>query len=220
VYGDATANDTEIAYVKGSVQVPLKPEFVASAGSDGSLIVINTDTGDEYGFWQLKNNGGSWSATNGSHYSIKWDGSPGDGNDRAFTSRGAGLPYGAGIVKAWEVKQGRIDHALAMALGGAVKAGTSHVFPATKSDGTGGAGGVPEGSRYQLDPSINVNTMCGSSPVALMMARAMQKYGVYVVDNSGRTKIFVEGNPSANWGGTLTANTPYCIPVDKLRRVS
>lgn len=220
VFGVAGDNDTTINYMpRTTVQVPLKPEFVASAGSDGSLIVIDTDTGAEYGFWKLSNSGG-WSATNGSSYNIKWDGSPGDGNDRAFTSRGAGLPYGAGIVKAWEVKQGRIDHALAMALGGAVKAGTTHVFPATKSDGTGGAGGVPEGTRYQLDPSLDVDKVCASSPVGAMMARAMQRFGVYVVDNSGRTKLFVEGEDSAKWGEMLKAETASCIPVGMLRRVS
>ena len=63
---------------------------------------------------------------------------------------------------------------------------SSFVFPATKSDGSGsGSGCLPEGTRLQLDPSINLAGISGITPFELMVGKALQTYGAYIKDTAG-----------------------------------
>ena len=71
---------------------------------------------------------------------MKWSGVPPIG----FNSRGAGVPYLAGLVRPAEVRRGRIEHALAF---GCREPGSLFVVPATKSDGAGAFPALPEGAR-------------------------------------------------------------------------
>ncbi len=66
-------------------------------------------------------------ASNGYHYNTAWSGVP----PRGFSSRGAGVPYLAGLVRKCEIEQGHIDHALAFVY---PRTTARFVFPATKSD--------------------------------------------------------------------------------------
>src|SRR4029079_10998964 len=57
------------------------------------------------------------------------------------------------------------------------------VAPATTSDGDGGTDGFPMGTRFQLDPSLNLDKL-GLAAREEMVARALQVYGMYIVDSS------------------------------------
>jgi hypothetical protein len=209
-------------------QVPLRDEFRAAEGSDGQIIIVNPRTGDEWGFWQLERDGsGRWTASNGYHYNVYWDGvPPRSRNGESFGSRGAGVTYFAGLIRPWEVRRGRIAHALAFAFGGDsdndFPSGRS-IYPASKSDGSSGdPNSLPEGARLQLDPSLKQKDLraLGCGRVARIMARAMQDYGMYVIDNSGSTKIMVEysGTAGQDWAKLgVGRNTPSCIPLDRFR---
>jgi hypothetical protein len=153
-------------------------------------------------------------ATNGYHYNTRWSGVPPSG----FASRGAGVPYLAGLVRPCEVAQGHIDHALAFAY---PRTTAQFVFPATKSDGHAPSGqGLPEGARLQLDPSISdsvITSTWGCSGACYTIAKALQRYGMYVVDTGGHPKIIIEYEGTAHWGGRITSATVSSIPVSSLR---
>lgn len=207
------------------VPVPARDGFSAAAGTDGQIIIIDTKTGDEWSFWQLrKDAAGNWLATNGSHYNVYPDGHPPrSASGQAFTARGAGVTYLSGLIRPWEIKQGRIDHALAFAYN---YPAPKWIYPASKSDGKNtDPNALPEGARLQLDPGITESELraAGCSTAAIVIARAMQQYGMYVIDNSGRPKIMLEYNGTANpaWSTLgVGTSTHSCIPIRRLRWVA
>jgi hypothetical protein len=121
-------------------------------------------------------------------------------------------------VRACEIEQGSISHALAFAY--PYPSGRA-VFPATKSDGRGDAAALPEGARLQLDPRIATATLTGwgCSGACLAIAHALQRYGMYVVDNGGRPKIMVEYEATAHWNGEIDERTVAALPLAAFRLV-
>ena len=198
---------------EGTVSLPIPPGAQAAEGSDAQMILLDRSTGDEWGVWRLRREDGGWAAENGYRYNTRWDGvPPADPSGRPFGSRGAGVPYLAGLVRPCEIARGRIDHALAFAYDSPTR---DHVYPATKSDGKSSFPDLPEGSRLQLDPSLSRARIedLGCTGPCLVIARALQRYGMYVIDNSGRPKIMLEYEGTARWGGTLDEETVSPIPL-------
>jgi hypothetical protein len=203
-------------------QVPIPEGATPSAGMDGQIVIWDPRAGIEYAFWQFARDAeGNYTATNGyrypttaGHYGRFADG---------LAGRGAGLPYLGGLVRKWEIEQGRIDHALAFAYD---TPSAAFVFPASKSDGglLDGLGGteLPEGTRLQLDPTATETDYdaWGLSAPAKIIARALQVYGMYVVDCSGSSKIFLEDRTTAGWDATITRNLVSAIPWDRFRAVA
>lgn len=218
VFSDVSNERTLTVRRGGTVRLPIPDGAAAAAGSDAQIVLLNPATGDEWGAWRLRRSGGGWQITNGYHYSTRWSGVPPRGPDgRPFGSRGAGVPYLAGLVRPCEVARGRIDHALAFAFDAPSPA---HVPPATKSDGTGTTGrDVPEGTRLQLDPKLTVQRIkaYGCDGPCLTIARALQRYGMYVIDNSGRSKVILEYEGTARWNGLVDARTVSPIPLSAFR---
>jgi hypothetical protein len=214
-YSDVTgtgANDITISPRGTVLQIPIPPNAVPAAGHDAQLVVWNRDTGDEWGFFRFVDNGdGTFGADNGYHYDTNWSGVAPAG----FGSRGPGIPYLAGLIRAEEVRAGRIDHAIAFAFDGS--APTFIAPPATKSDGVGQPDGLAEGARLRLNPALTDADFdaWGLSYVGKLVARALQTYGMIVADVSGRPKLYAEGNATAHWGSTLVADTVSPIPVDQ-----
>jgi hypothetical protein len=201
------------------VTVPLPDAAQPADGSDGQIIIVDPATGDEWGFWQLERVNGAWSASNGYHYNTRWSGVPPLTDDgRPFGSRGAGIPYHAGLITRCEIDSGHIDHALAFAYD---SPSAAFVYPAAKSDGGvfGGELGVdlPEGARIRLDPTLTTADLAGlgCSGACLTIARALQTYGAYVVDHAGRSKVMLEYRATARWTDAIGANTTSPIPMSR-----
>jgi len=194
----------------GTHQIPIPAGAKPASGTDANIIVWNPDTGDEWGLWGF-NGAAPYTARNGYHYNTNWSGVP----VNTKGPRGSGLPYLGGLVRKWEIDQGHIDHAIAFAT---QNNGPTWVYPANNSDG-GVSGGIPEGTRLQLDPSLTDAdfTAWGLSTAGKIMARAMQKYGMIVTDKSGHPKAYVESVLTANWGTALSAGTVSHIPLSKFR---
>jgi hypothetical protein len=201
--------------------VPIPPEAVQSDGSDGQIVIWDPSTGTEYSFWQFsKDAAGNYTATNGYRYHTApgYMGRFADG----LSGRGAGTPYFAGLVRKWEVDQGHIDHALAFAYHAP---SPEFRYPASKSDGAsfGGIAGndVPEGARLQLDPTLTDTQLAayGCKGACLTIAHAIQKYGMYVIDNSGSSKIYLEDRMTAGWGPDITRNLISGLPWSRFRAV-
>jgi hypothetical protein len=214
LYSNVTAGGRRLdRQSDAAIDLPIPNGARASAGSDSSIVIVDRRTGDEWGIWRLKRESGGWSGTNGYHYSIRWSAVPPSG----FGSRGSGIPYLAGLVRPCEIKRGRIDHALAFAYDFPTG---DFVYPATKSDGKGSpSSDVPEGARLQLNPSLSARRIrsWGCTGACLTIARALQRYGMYVIDNSGRPKIMLEDEGTARWRGAVSSKTVEPIPLNAFR---
>lgn len=194
-----------------TVEVPLPDGAEPAIGGDAQLVVVDTETGDEWGFWQLRVEDGQHRATNGYRYNVGWSGVPPEG----FGSRGAGLPYLAGLIRPADIERGRIDHAIAFAY---PTPSPDHVYPATKSDGPGDPDAdLPEGARLRLDPSLDADDLreLGLDEAGIVIARAMQEYGLILIDIAGRPKIYAEYEDTAGWDDRLTEDTVAAIPIER-----
>jgi hypothetical protein len=205
----------------GTVSLPIPPGAAAAAGSDAQIILIDHDTGDEWGASHFQRSGSGFSAWNVYHYNTRWSGvPPSTSSGGAFANRGAGVPYLAGLIRPCEIAAGRIDHALAFAYDSPTG---RFIPPATKSDGASDdPRDLPEGARLQLDPSITPAQLqaWGCTATCATIARALQVYGMYVIDNSGRPKVMAEFEGTAQWNGTITSKTVSRIPLSAFRYVA
>jgi hypothetical protein len=126
------------------------------------------------------------------------------------------VPYLAGLIRPWEVEAGRIEHALAF--GYTLSRLDRCVWPASKTDGDDDRpDAIPQGARLRLDPAVDVNAIAGLDAAGRVIARALQEYGMILIDNSGSNKIYVEDNLTADWGTRIVATTVGAIPVGSLQ---
>lgn len=210
---------SRVGHGHGSTQrIPVPAATRPPAGTDSQIVLLDPKRRVEYGLWQFQRSaGGQITATNAYRYHTgrRYHGRFADG----LAGRGAGLPYLGGLVRPCELARRRIDHALAFAYDSPA---ASFVYPASKSDGVGETGvDLPEGTRLQLDPGLGNSAFdaWGLSPGAKAIARALQKYGMYVVDNSGSSKIFLESRRSARWNRGIGRNLVSGIPWNEFRVV-
>jgi hypothetical protein len=49
------------------------------------------------------------------------------------------------------------------------------------------------------------------------MARALQTYGMYLVDNAGHPKVMLEARSTAGWGADIDDRTVSPIPLSRFR---
>lgn len=166
-----------------SYPVPIPNGAAAAPGSDGQMVVIDAAANMVYEFWQYNND----------YASCSWgDRLALSGSGMGSTAVGAGMSRLGGLVYCYEIERGYIDHALAFS--------TSYCdykfrAPATKSDGK--SGGVPEGARFQLDPTIAVRNIPGITKAESIIAKALQQYGMYCIDCGGSNCALQFENPVA-----------------------
>ena len=152
------------------------------------MIVIDQTNYAEYNLWGVQRTATGWTVRNASSYNIQWDGMPAE-----YGSRGAGVPGYAGLIRPWEILQGHIDHVIAFSYPSPAEGRC--VFPASKTDGNSALPyAIPEGARLQLDSSLTETDFddMGLDRTGKIIARALQKYGMILVNTGGRTKIYVE----------------------------
>jgi hypothetical protein len=146
-------------------------------GGDGHLHVV--EPGGRYVDETFKLKGANPSWTAGHHARIDLHG-PGVGTDGTRAYGGSAI---AGLIRTWELEAGTIRHALALAVPtDQLRAGP--VWPATREDRHGARsyrGGLPMGAFAAIPPDVDVEAL-GLSPEGLVVARALQRYGAYVVD--------------------------------------
>ncbi len=201
--------------------IPIPTTAVADPSSDGHMVVYDAANGRTWGMWKASKSGSTWTAAAGEAVSTQGDGFVSSGT---IGSNAANFPLLAGVVRPEEILQGHIDHALVFTLPEISSAG--QVCPATHNDGSSSnPNALKEGMRLQLDPSLNVASL--SIPAwQKTIAKALQKYGMYLRDGSGSLAIIAE-NPISRgydaWAKVgLSGNSVSLagIPWDRFRVVS
>jgi hypothetical protein len=186
---------------KAFATVPLPPGARPSAGTDSELVVWQPATDTLWEFWLMHRAHDGWHA--------KWGGrlrhvSSGPGlfteSHEAWGVSATGLPLVGGVITPGELRRGSIDHALGLGIP-SVRASV-FALPAARTDGDAKCGkAVPEGARFRLDPSLDVDSLGLPRPVAAM-ARAAQRYGIVVRDRAGAVAFYAQNSNS-------TGSDPY-----------
>ncbi|MDX2170363.1 MAG: hypothetical protein SF182_25045 [Deltaproteobacteria bacterium] len=146
-----------------------------------------------------------------------WIDARGDGTGWWNGRRASMLPSFAGLIRSGEIASGRIPHALAMQAPPKLLRRAA-VWPAYAFDRDSGyTGTVPMGALLAIPPAVDI-TRLGLSTPGLVIARAAQDYGVYVVDRGGDglTILAELGNPDVRQGG---GELPWWKDLERIRDV-
>lgn len=186
--------------------VPLPEDAQPAAGHDADLVVWQPSSGRLWEFWRLGHESSGWAASwggamrhagrqNGVYGPRVWP--------RAHRSWGisaSSLSLAGGTVTLGQLARGTIGHALAIAVPD-VQAGVFSA-PAERTDGTSGSTqALPEGAHLRLDPHLDL-ALLRLPRLTLMLARAAQRYGIYVTDRSPDIALYAQ-DP------TPTATEPF-----------
>jgi hypothetical protein len=128
------------------------------------------------------------SATAGWSAAVTWNLTKNDQlPDGWGSTTAAGTPLLAGLIRYDEVAAGAINHAIDIVIPGTDLAAFEYVKPAARSAGACGtsypADGFPYGGRLRLKASYDTSKYTGTQ--ALVIVRALQKYGMINTDDSG-----------------------------------
>jgi hypothetical protein len=194
--------------------VPIPNGAVPDPQEDAHMAVVDLSRRLSFDMWGAEAVGSGWQTRTGFTFDLDGTGVRPDG---VGSARGSGFPLLAGLIRLQEIQCGNIDHALVMAYD--YPRANVYVYPASMTDGRGGADAIPEGGRIQLDPTLDLNSL-GLTPAAKVIARAMQEYGAFVGDNSGGIALYAEGlygKPGPGWNGVLAYDDLANIPWDRFR---
>jgi serine/threonine-protein kinase len=148
--------------------------------SDCHLIVVDRSHGKLYEAWQTTVTNGALDA----NFLAVWDLNriyPPSGRGEGCTSAdAAGFPIAPLLFNADELAKGSINHAIRFILPHSrIRAGV-YVHPATHGTNTPGPPSAPPyGAHFRLKASYDMSQL---SPAARVVARAMQKYGMFLSD--------------------------------------
>jgi len=147
---------------------------------DCHLIVVDRPHGKLYEAWQANYTQGALDAT----YMAVWDLNriypPTGRGDQCTSADAAGFPIAPLLFNADELATGSINHAIRFILPNPrIRAGV-FVRPATHAGAPRGPVDIPAyGAHLRLKASYDVSRL---SPAAQVVARAMQKYGMFLAD--------------------------------------
>ena len=138
-----------------------------------------------------------------------WWNNAGDGY---YAPRVSGAAPNAGVITRYDLAQSEFTHALACCLPSNLGAAGSVLSPATTTDATGiGANKVPMGACIVLNSAIDIDTdpdYSVYSSVEKKMLKAIQAYGLYIVDSSSSFSIYAQNYQYGDQAGTITGYPP------------
>ncbi len=178
---------------------PIPPDaFVEGAPAPGQpvpdgdrhVLVLETGTCTLYELFDAERQGdGSWSAGSGAVFDLRgYDLRP----DGWTSADAAGLPILPGLVRYEEVAAGEIRHALRFT---APSTRRAYVWPARHFASASTDPALPPmGQRFRLRADADLS---GFSAEALVIARALQSYGMILADNG--SAWYLSGAPDDRW---------------------
>jgi hypothetical protein len=168
---------------------PIPLDAPVESGSDAHVVVVRQGSCDLFELFGARRNGAGWIAQAGARFDLSSDALRPVGWTSADA---AGLPILAGLVRYDEVAAGHIDHALRVTFGATRNA---YVLPATHAASSSIDADLPAmGQRLRLRADADLSGLRGQ---ALVIATAMQRYGLIVADNG--SNWYVQGAPDPHW---------------------
>ncbi len=176
-----------------------------AANSDGNMTVYDLEKGYVVAMTHAEYDGANdeWSASGATVTYLDSNGlhvNTGRADDARNTGSHRGN-NGATMAVSWDqVQNGAVRHILKIAAGPPVA--NKHIFPMVGSDGDKGELGPaipPQGTRLRIKASVDLRRL-GLDPDALVIARALQRYGVYIGDSGGQTSLKLEDTKTEGRG--------------------
>jgi len=187
------------ALARAFAKVPIPKDANPAAGSDRHMAIWQPSTDKLWEFFGARRTDDGW-RTNWGGAIRRVSKSPGyytarawRGATRNWGATASSLPVIGGTMLLDELKQGEIDHALAINLP-RPRAG-QFAWPAQRTDGTGLPTTLPEGARLRLDPALNLEEL-NLPRLTRMMVEAAQRYGLVVRDQTYNAITFLGEDPS------------------------
>jgi hypothetical protein len=159
----------------------------------------------------------TWSASGGSVSFLDSNGllaATGQSDDPRNVGTHRGNNGATSYVRYDMVQAGDVRNVLKVASGPELS--NRFVFPMTSSDGDAtdpSLDAPPEGLRMRIKPSIDLKSL-GLHPQALVIAEALQRYGLYLGDSGGTTALKLEDTKAEGRGRlwTVTADDLCSLP--------
>ena len=172
--------------------VPIPSSAEPAGGTDSEMSVYDPVTDTLWEFWKARKIGSGWQACWGGRMANVAD-NPGIWL-HPYGVAATGLPFAPGQILVDELKRGEIHHVLGIAVVDAEEANFS--WPANRTDGWNpkkARDRIPEGLRLRLDPTVDLESL-HLHPIAKIVAKAAQIYGLVVWDKGGSVALRAE-NP-------------------------
>lgn len=174
----------------GPFPVPL--DAPVEAGNDRHVLVLRRGTCELFELYRAFRAGAGWQADSGARFDLRSNAL----RPLGWTSAdAAGLPILPGLVRYDEVVAGRIDHALRVTF---PRTQRGYILPATHFASSDTDPTLPPmGLRLRLRADYDLSGVTGH---ALVVARALQRYGLIVADNG--SSWFISGATDHRWDDT------------------
>jgi hypothetical protein len=178
----------------------------ASCGDRNFAVLQRQPSGAirEWEFWEAsKSASGKWTADWGGAMNnvltdrgvaspLEWRG-PTAHSTYGWNVTASGISMLAGVITNQDLESGKINHAVAMAVTSA--AAHEWMWPAQRTDGySTDPAALPEGAHLRLSPRVNVGAL-NAPPLVKMIARAAQRYGIVVRDQTASSDVFYAQPP-------------------------
>jgi hypothetical protein len=174
----------------GPYPVPANaPVEGAGEAGDRHVLVLQRGTCRLYELYAAQRSGNGWRASNGAVFNLRSNALRPEGWTSADA---AGLPIFPLLVRYPEVASGAIDHALRVTV---PRTQRGYIHPATHfASNSSDANLPPMGLRLRLKADFR---LAGFSGEALVIMRALKRYGLIVADNG--SPWYITGAPSPSW---------------------
>jgi hypothetical protein len=196
------------------LDVPIPERAFSDRELDGHMAIVDLDAQCEWDFYAARRTRtGSWKAVWANPIELDGDGA----FDQGAGARASSFALMAGLLRPQHFNAGRIEHALVFGYPFTTR---GNVWPATTNDGKRSiAGHISEGARLQLAPDLDLRKFQLDS-WQKVVARALQRYGMYLADTSGGPVSLFAQHPRSDVGGVSYpwGNVDYpTLPVSLLR---
>jgi hypothetical protein len=168
---------------------PNAPVEGAGEAGDRHVLVLQAGACRLYELYNARRRGAGWEAGSGAVFNLRSNALRPEGWTSADA---AGLPIFPLLVRYPEVKAGRIDHALRVTV---PRTQRGYVHPATHFASSSSDPALPPmGLRLRLKASFPLTGFHGQ---ALVVLRALKRYGLIVADNG--SPWYITGAPDPRW---------------------
>ncbi|MGD0810377.1 MAG: hypothetical protein ABSA91_11815 [Acidimicrobiales bacterium] len=178
-------------------EVPIPPNAVLSTSSDSPLVIYQPSSMTEWELWQVKRQSDT-------AYTACWGGEMDIATSDGIFPGGYGLSassisYLATTITEADVESGSINHAIALTIPNC----NSFVYPAPGGDCPSIPGQPGEGQWFRFPANLAMPS--GLTPFGQMVFRAVQTYGMVVLDQGGA--VVLEAEQQADWAAEGNSGT-------------